>query len=284
MNTPADPIDTAPPPEPRADSVVFLHAHPDDEAIFTGGTIALLAAAGCAVTLVVATSGQLGRRLGLQPGDIGALREDETRQAGALLGVQRVEFLRYQDSGMPGHPANHDPAAFALADPDQAARRVAAIAAEEHAGAIVTYDAGGIYGHPDHIQVHRVGARAAALAGIPTVYESTVDRDYLHRARVPHLVDDARRALPPELSLGVTSTTVNTRIAIDAHLAAKRSAIAAHHSQVLTTSEVMTMPAATFAQVYGVEWYIRRGPAGRLDHLPAGHPSRRPRRPATAVA
>jgi LmbE family N-acetylglucosaminyl deacetylase len=253
--------------QPRADRVVFLHAHPDDEAIFTGGTIALLAAAGCSVTLVVATSGQLGRRPQSGGGDIGALREAETRQACALLGVARVEFLRYRDSGMPGDPANDHSDAFAHAEPDQAAHRVAAIAAEEAAGAIVTYDAGGIYGHPDHIQVHHVGVRAAELAGIPTVYESTVNRDYLRLAQVAHLVIDARRTLAPGVRLGVASAMVSTQIAVGAHLAAKRAAIAAHQSQVLTTSAVMTMSADNFGQTYGFEWYLRRGSAGCLEQL-----------------
>jgi LmbE family N-acetylglucosaminyl deacetylase len=256
----------------HADRVVFLHAHPDDEAIFTGGTIALLAAAGCSVTLVVATSGQLGRRPPSHRDDIGVLREAETRQACALLGVDRVEFLRYRDSGMPGDPANDHPDAFARAEPDGAAHRVAAIAAEERAGAIVTYDAGGIYGHPDHIQVHHVGRRAAELAGIPTIYESTVNRDYLRLAQVAHLVGDARRTLAAGTRLGVSSATVSTQIAVGAHLAAKWAAIAAHQSQVLTTSTVMTMSVASFGRTYGFEWYVRRGPAGCLERLTRRRP------------
>jgi len=263
----ANTIGTTRPVQPRADRVVFLHAHPDDEAIFTGGTIALLAAAGCSVTLVVATSGQLGRRPecpnSQRPDDIGALREAETRKACALLGVERVEFLGYRDSGMPGDPANHHPASFVRADAAGAARRVGGILAEERAGAIVIYDAGGIYGHPDHVQVHRVGARAAQLAGIPTVYESTVDRD---RVESSHLVVDARRALPADVGLGVPSAMVSARVDVGACLAAKREAIAAHRSQVLTTS-VMTMAAGAFGQVYGFEWYIRRGPAGCLEEI-----------------
>jgi LmbE family N-acetylglucosaminyl deacetylase len=269
----------------RPDRVVFLHAHPDDEAIFTGGTIARLAAAGCSVTLVVATSGQLGRRPPSPHDDIGALRETETLQAAALLGVERVEFLRYRDSGMPGDPANHHPDAFAHTAPAEAAGRVADIAIQEHAGALVIYDPGGIYGHPDHIRVHHVGTRAAQLAGIPTVYESTVDRDYLQRAQVAHLVVDASQALPPKLSsFGVTAPMISTRVDVGAHLAAKRAAIAAHRSQVLTTSEVTTMAPDIFAQVYGLEWYIRRGPAGPLEHPAAERSNLDRAQPRLAVA
>ena len=250
----------------RADRVVFFHAHPDDEAIFTGGTMAMLAAAGCSVTLVVATSGQLGRRPPGQRGDIGPLRETETRTAGALLGVDRVEFLGYRDSGMPGDPANHHPDAFIMADPDGAAAQLAAIAIQQHATAIVLYDAGGIYGHPDHIQVHRVGNRAAQLAGTPTIYETTVDREYLHFVET-HLVHHARKTLPSELTLGVPSVMVSTMVDVRPHLNAKRTAIAAHRSQVLATADVITMPASAFARVYGYEWYVRQGPPSTLEHL-----------------
>jgi LmbE family N-acetylglucosaminyl deacetylase len=251
---------------PHRHSVVFFHAHPDDEAIFTGGTIALLAAAGCTVTLIVATSGQLGRGHHRTPDDTGRLREAETRAAAALLGIERVEFLRYRDSGMPGDPANHHPEAFIAADLDPAANEVAAIAAQQHATDLVVYDPGGIYGHPDHIQVHRVGTRAAHQAGIPTLYESTVDRDYLSRRGPSHLVSQAHRHVPPEMSLGVPAGLISDTVGIGDHLETKRAAITAHHSQVPATSDVVTKPSSAFAQVYGLEWYIRHGPPGTLEH------------------
>jgi LmbE family N-acetylglucosaminyl deacetylase len=238
-----------------------------------------------AVTRRLAERGQAPRSKGPRPSspgdDISTVRESETAQACAQLGVERVEFLRYQDSGMPGDPANHHPDAFARAEPDRAAVRAAAMAAEEHADAIVIYDAGGIYGHPDHIQVHHVGTRAARLAGVATIYESTVDRDYLRRAQVAHLVVDARQTLPPDLRLGVPAAMVSTEITVGAHLDTKRAAIAAHQSQVLTDSAVVTMPPDVFAHVYGHEWYIRRGPPGPLDPLTV--PVRAQPRPATSA-
>jgi LmbE family N-acetylglucosaminyl deacetylase len=257
---------------PAGPSVVFFHAHPDDEAIFTGGTIALLAAAGCTITLIVATSGQLGRCHHRTPDDTGRLREAETRAAAALLGIGRVEFLRYRDSGMPGDPANHHPEAFIAADVDRAASQVAAIAAQQHATDLVVYDPGGIYGHPDHIQVHRVGTCAAHQAKIPTLYESTVDRDYLYDRGPSHLVSQAHRHVPPELCLGVPAALISDTVGVGDHLDTKRAAIAAHHSQVPATSDVVTMPSTAFAQVYGLEWYIRHGPPSTLEHhTPRNH-------------
>jgi LmbE family N-acetylglucosaminyl deacetylase len=250
-----------------APSIVFLHAHPDDEAIFTGGTMARLSAAGVRVVLVVATAGELGAANGAA--DVGALpqqRRAETDAAAAELGVDRVAFLGYRDSGLPGDPANDAPGSFFAADTEAVALEVAAILTEEDAAAIVVYDAGGIYGHPDHVQVHRVGVRAAALAHVPTVYQATVDREYLHFVET-HLVDHAGDAVPGPLMIGVPSVLVTTMVDVRTCLAAKRAAIAAHASQVPETSSAMTMPHATFADVYGYEWYVRSGPPGVIDAL-----------------
>jgi LmbE family N-acetylglucosaminyl deacetylase len=250
-----------------APSIVFLHAHPDDEAIFTGGTMARLAADGARVVLIVATAGELG----VTRGEVGATtlpeqRRTETKAAADELGIARVAFLGYLDSGLPGDPANDAPGSFFAADTEAVALEVAAILAEEDATAIVVYDAGGIYGHPDHVQVHRVGVRAAAMAGVHTVYQATVDREYLHFVET-HLVDHAGDAVPGPLSIGVPSVLVTTMVDVRTCLAAKRRAIAAHASQVPETSSAMTMPAATFADVYGYEWYVRTGPPGIIDLL-----------------
>ena len=255
------------PPARRPRRVVFFHAHPDDEAIFTGGTIALLAAAGCSITLVVATSGQLGTHPPGHHGDLGPLRESETAAASELLGVQDVEFLRYRDTGMPGDPANHHPDAFHTADTHHAATRLAAIATQHHTDAIVIYDAGGIYGHPDHIQIHRVGTLAAQLAAIPTIYETTIDRDYLHTTNQAHLVNNAHKPFA-HLALGVPTTTITTTIHVASHhLHTKHAAITAHRSQIPPTASPATMPPDTFAHLYGHEWYIRHGPPNILEHL-----------------
>jgi len=142
----------------------------------------------------------------------------ETRAACALLGVERVEFLPYRDSGMPGNPANRHPLAFARADLDSAAERLAGIVTQQHASDLVIYDAGGIYGHPDHIQAHRVGAPAARLAAVSSLYESTVDRDYLDLVSGCHLVTQAHRNVPGDLSLGVSSGLVSSTVDTVDHL------------------------------------------------------------------
>lgn len=246
-------------------TVVFFHAHPDDEAIFTGGTIARLADAGVRVVVVIATSGELGVHHG-GASTLAEHRADETRAACDVLGVARLELLGYTDSGLapPGEPMPDD--AFALADVDEAARRLAAIITEERASALVYYDEGGIYGHADHLAVHRVGRSAADLAGVATVYESTVDREYLHFVET-HLVGLAVLSMHEEVPTGVPTVLVSTTIDVTSVIDRKRAAMAAHASQIPPDSTVLRFDADTFAGVYGYEWYVRTGPPAELDTL-----------------
>jgi LmbE family N-acetylglucosaminyl deacetylase len=253
-------------PAPAADCVVVLHAHPDDEAIFTGGTIALLAADGVRVVVVFATAGSH------DPADaLADLRTTEAREACALLGAQRVEILGYADSGLDGRGAVAGTTACCAAPAAEVTDRLAALLREERATALVVYDEGGIYGHPDHLAVHRWGHAAADAAGLATVYECTVDREYLHFVET-HLVGHAIASLlgmevaATNLApLGVPTVLVSTTIDVRRVIGIKRAAMAAHASQIAADSETLTMPSATFEGVYGFEWFVRKGPHGPLE-------------------
>lgn len=254
-------------------AVVFLHAHPDDEAIFTGGTMARLVEAGWRVILLVATSGELGLPVsacGADDAALGNQRVAETRAAAAVLGVGRLEFLGYRDSGMTGDEANDHPQAFCLADAQTVGRLVAAVVVEERASALVIYDEHGIYGHPDHVKVYEVGLAAATAAGVDVVYEATVDREYLHFVET-HLVVEAgghTGALGlAATDLGTPTVAVSTVVDVRSVLEVKRLAMTAHASQIPETASAMQLPTEAFAAVYGYEWFIRRGPPGPLDTL-----------------
>ena len=283
-STPRYPGTTGPGPER---TVVFFHAHPDDEAIFTGGTMALLAAAGWRVVLVLATAGEQGLTSPLVGPEVplAVRRMGETATAAECLGAQRVEFLGYHDSGLDGSGSvaggeagstgERPVGAFADAPVEEAAARLAGILAEERPAALVSYDARGIYGHIDHVQVHRVALAAAAGAGVATIYESTVDREYLHFVET-HLVVEATIATQPErvgglglaaAPLGLSTVEVDCTIDVRPVLPVKRRAMAAHASQIPETSSALRLPDAGFAAVYGYEWYARRGPTGPLDEL-----------------
>ncbi len=256
-------------------TLVTFHAHADDEAIATGGTMMKAAAAGHRVVLVVATDGARGE---IPPGLLGAeetlaeRREHELYAAAGILGTHRVELLGYGDSGMMGADTNTDTGSFWTADVGEAAERLASILREEDAAALTIYDSDGSYGHPDHIQVHRVGMRAAELAGTPTVYESVIAREEIERNI--EQMRDAGFEFPGDMDIegfGVPESTVTTRIDVRPYLDRKRAAMEAHASQIPPTSFFLTMPPEAFELGFGWESYRRVSAAsskpGLLDQL-----------------
>ncbi len=253
-------------------TLVVFHAHPDDEAIATGGTMAKAAAAGHRVVLVVATRGERGEVAEgyLEPGEeLWQRRVDETHAAAAVLGASRVEFLGYVDSGMVGRPTNDDPACFWQADVEEAARRLADILEEEGADVLTAYDENGVYGHPDHIQVHRVGVRAAALAGTAKVYLSTVDRDAARqgmRDAVASGVDLPGDLDPDDFDIGVASELITTTVDVVDLVDVKLKAMRCHASQISESSFFLSLPMEIFKIAFGRESYILVGaPAGTTE-------------------
>ena len=219
-------------------TLVAFHAHPDDEALLTAGTMARAAAEGHRVVLVVATDGDLGLASSTYAGDghLGQRRLAELRTSATRLGVARVEHLGYADSGL-GPELFPDPPGrvrFARASDEEAAERLAAILREEEADVLLGYDRNGGYGHPDHVKVHRVGALAARLAGTPRVLQATVPRDTICRAirlasrlyRFPPEFDPTsfERAFSPR-------SEITHRISVRRYAGAKRASMRAHASQ-----------------------------------------------------
>ena len=246
-------------------TLVTFHAHPDDEAIATGGVMAQAAAAGHRVVLVLATKGELGEVAEgvLDDGEeLSERRVVEAEAAAKILGVERVEFLGYRDSGMVDEPTNSAPGAFAAADVEEAAARLAAILTEEHADVLTVYDSNGNYGHPDHIQVHHVGHRAGELAGTPQVFEATMNHDYivgLITELADTMPDHVDRPDPEDMNLGVPDSVITTQVDVSAFVDAKRAAMAAHASQIGENSFFMQMPPEVFSRAFGYEWFIHKG-------------------------
>lgn len=249
--------------------LVTFHAHPDDEAIACGGTIAMAAAAGYRVVLVTATAGELGEVAAgvLAPGEtLGERRRVELDEAARILGVARVEILGYRDSGMMGTPGNDDPASFWQASVDEAAERLAAILRAEQPDALTTYDKHGNYGHPDHIQVHRVGVRAAELAApdLETpmrIYESTMNRDSFAR-----LAERAAELGFPDFdtdgvddTMGTPEALITTTVDVTLYLKVKKAALAVHRSQIPGDSFFLALSDEAFGVLFGTEYFIRRG-------------------------
>jgi LmbE family N-acetylglucosaminyl deacetylase len=240
-------------------TVVLLHAHPDDESIFTGALIRRAADRGERVVLVVATGGEAGEcRLDLIAGEtLHRRRLGELERACELLGVARLVLLGYRDSG--AHRGPYVSGTLGATPPAEVARRVERVVLEEGAEALIGYDQRGITGHIDHVQVHRAARAVAARLGIGR-YEVTLDRTALRRGSYPlarHATDEPELmgVLPRSVSLTVTATAPE--------LLAKMAAMAAHGSQI----EARWLDSATFSHGYGREWLIRRAVAGGLESL-----------------
>jgi LmbE family N-acetylglucosaminyl deacetylase len=228
---------------------------------------------------VIATKGELGEVDDGFLADGEALedrRVEETHESCRILGVARGEFLGYRDSDMIGRAGNDDPRSFWRADVEEAANRLASLLEEERADVLVAYDDHGNYGHPDHIQVHRVGVRAAEIAGVARVYEATIDRDRLADLMAVVAANDDVPDLPDtegvDETMGSPGWMVTTRVDVGAYLDQKRRAMAAHASQISDTSFFLNMSTDVFAKVWGTEDFIRRGaPEGTAeDTLVAG--------------
>ncbi len=252
-------------------TVVSFHAHPDDEALLVAGTLARLAAEGHRVVLVSATAGEGGLASSAygSADELAAHRREELQRSADAIGAARVEFLGYGDSGLDGAAVPpHGLAAFARADVQEAAQRLAAILREERADVLTSYDPSGGYGHPDHVQVHHVAARAAELAGTPVVLEATVDQDLLRRAvRLASLV----YRFPPEFDRAAFEqayaprSVLTHKVDVRAFADRKRASMAAHASQATadagdrTLAALLRLPQPLYRRVLGREWFIERG-------------------------
>ena len=278
-------------PSPDGRRLLLVHAHPDDESIATGATMAKYAAEGAAVTLVTCTLGELGEVIppdlaylaADKDGGLGEYRIGELAAACAELGVTDHRFLggagRWRDSGMMGEPTNDDPRCFWRADVEEAAAALLDVVRDVRPQVIVSYDANGFYGHPDHIQAHRVAMRAFEKAGglVRKMYANTVPKSVLvgmverMRGGDPAERPAAGTGFTPvqsagELPFGVPDEVVTTEIDAAGYLDAKLNAMRAHATQITVDSPFYALSNNLGVRAFGVEYYIllagERGPAG----------------------
>ncbi|MFF0445634.1 PIG-L deacetylase family protein [Streptomyces sp. NPDC004609] len=245
-------------------TLLAFHAHPDDEALMTGGTLARAAAEGHRVVIVVATD-HMGAATEGESG-----RMTELRASADVLGVHRVVHLGYADSGHGPvlHPDPPGRVRFARADTEEAVGRLARVLREERVDVLLGYDPNGGYGHRDHIKVHHVGRRAAELAGVARVLEATMPRDAVVRlVRLIRMLRIPFRYDPEALRAAYSPRSAITHV-IDVRPFArqKRAAIAAHRSEVTGNGRLapvmrvlVRLPVPVFALVLGREWYAESG-------------------------
>lgn len=251
----------------RPGTLLLVHAHPDDEAISTGGVMARAHDQGRRVVLVTATRGERGEIHNVDEAStrprLAEVRTEELRRAGEILGVDRQEFLGYVDSGMAGTDGNADPASFHRAPLLEAAGRLAAILREERPEVVVTYGADGIYGHPDHVKAHEV--TVAALDLLQDTEGWSPAKAYF--CAVPRSGIEAMRKLAHEQGMdafagddfpiqGNPDEEITTAVDVSAYVDRKREAFAAHVTQNNPESPFATMQDSIYRLVFGTEHYI----------------------------
>jgi LmbE family N-acetylglucosaminyl deacetylase len=244
-------------------SILFVHAHPDDESIFTAGASLTMAHRGRRVVLVTATNGRLGLDAHVRAGNdprhdaewVVRTRAAELAVASALVGVDRLVTLGYDDSGLPGWPVRPGHPRFIDVDTASVAATLAALIDGERAEVVVTYDEHGYYGHPDHVHCH--DATAAAVRASQTVQR-------LYYPVTPRAVLAAFTARAASLGVHlplwvldaavVDDDDVDVTVDATAYAPTKRAAIAAHASQV-DNADLVTLSDELFADLFGREFY-----------------------------
>jgi LmbE family N-acetylglucosaminyl deacetylase len=246
-----------------------VHAHPDDEATGTGGVLAKAAAEGIQTVLVTCTDGSCGDgEGGVKPGEPGhdpaavvAMRQSELEASCAVLDVTHLELLGYVDSGMMGWANNDAPGSFWSTPVDEAAARLAGLIERYQPDVIVTYDENGFYGHPDHIQTHRVTMAAVALSGTPAkVYWTTVPRSLMadFERVMRELGADWEEPDPAsnEPEIGLPDEQITTWVDTTEYSEQKFKALAAHASQSENIF-FLAMGLERFTQFMGIETFVR---------------------------
>jgi LmbE family N-acetylglucosaminyl deacetylase len=277
-----------------------VHAHPDDEASSTGGLYRLLADQGVRTVLVTCTNGECGDGPdGAKPdashhdGDeVAAMRAIELDNAVKILGISRLVRLGYRDSGMMGWPQNEDPESFWATPVEVAAAKLAEVLMEERPQVIMTYNEHGFYGHPDHIQAHRITLAALELIDYePTLYFNAIPDSVMVTWRARWEQEDRERAeadaakgivrepeVPDpdeeEFEMGTPDDQISATIDVKTVTGAKYDALEAHVSQ-MADSFWLKMGRERFGEVMGTEWFVRvtnpKDLDGNVDDIFAGY-------------
>ena len=259
--------------------LLCVHAHPDDEAIVTGGVLRKAALAGHRTAVVTCTGGERGEIHNMDPDEVGPrlaeVRREELARALAILGAGEPRFLGYVDSGMMGTDGNSDPASFWQASVDEAVSRLVRTIRAFRPDVFVTYDAFGGYGHPDHIQTHRVGLLAAEAASIGAlypdagppwrprkVYLQTMPRTFIALAAnelAAHGLYSPFPAgvAPEELPFGTDDELISCTVDVRDFLDDKLAALNAHVSQLAPDSFFLNIPEGFRERAFGQEWFVR---------------------------
>lgn len=255
-------------------TLMAVHAHPDDEAIGTGGVLARYAAEGIRTVLVTCTNGEAGEIADpalATPDNLGEVRLRELQAACDILGVSELYLLGYRDSGMAGRPENDDPRSFHRAPLDEAVGRLVAVMRRERPQVVITYDENGFYGHPDHIKANQITVAAFDAAADPSRYPAAgppwqpAKLYYIAvpRSRMTEMPRVLRAAgitppfegepEPDGAALGTPDELITTSIDVAAQIERKHRALLAHASQMGEDVFFARLSPSLFAELFSVE-------------------------------
>ncbi|HEY9438200.1 MAG TPA: PIG-L family deacetylase [Streptomyces sp.] len=252
-------------------TLMAVHAHPDDEATGTGGVLARYAAEGIRTVLVTCTDGGCGDGPGgVKPGDPGhdpaavaSLRRRELEASCDVLKISDLEMLDYADSGMAGWPSNDAPGSFWRTPVAEGAARLAELMRHYRPDVVVTYDENGFYGHPDHIQAHRITMAALETTELtPKVYWTTIPRSGMKRFGeiMREFQGDMPEPDPAEAAalaeIGLPDDEITTWVDTTAFSGQKFDALAAHASQGENIF-FLRMGREKFGELMGMETFVR---------------------------
>ena len=254
-------------------TLLLVHAHPDDECVATGGVMLRAHQDGHRVVLVTATRGEEGEIHNMDEATtrprLAEVRTDELRRSCEILGVDRLEFLGYRDSGMAGTSSNEDPRSFHMAPLAEAAEKLAVILREERPDVVVTYTSDGTYGHPDHVKAHHTTVATLDLLDDREGWRPA--KAYLHavpRSFIRQMTERARQAgidMPAGgiRIEGIPDEEITTIVDVRDLVERKRASFAAHVSQNDPHSPFATMAAQIFEAAFGTERFVlARGALG----------------------
>jgi LmbE family N-acetylglucosaminyl deacetylase len=250
-------------PSATPKTILFIHAHPDDEALLTAGTMARAASSGHHVVLLVMTDGAAGLTSTQYSHNIAAIRQEELQASASKLGVESVISWDLPDSGLMGEHEN----GFAHRNLEQLSDQLGDLITDIGASIVVGYDSSGGYGHPDHLQVHRL-ARHAYSQGAHTfaLFEATMPREPIARAaelaEFLHLTPKGFSS--QEFATAWTPrANITHKVNVRAYINEKRAAIKAHASQAHADNTVRTLgvlsalPSPIFSALLGTEFFVK---------------------------